>query len=66
MYELDEALQPIHADAQLGVRGRYLDPAGAAACDRGRQGADTGLAVHMTEARANGPFTRSKSSRVIA
>src|SRR3954447_23925214 len=30
VYELDDNLQPTRAQAELGVRGRYLDPQGAA------------------------------------
>ncbi len=35
VYELDADLQPVHTDAHLGVRGRYLDDAAAAAAIEG-------------------------------
>jgi len=35
VYDLDDDLAPRHADAQLGVRGRYLDPDGAAVAIEG-------------------------------
>ncbi len=74
VYELDGDLVPTEPDARLGVRGRYLDPDGAAR-DRRRQGADreadgagvtfTSAARHPNAAPASDPLARSKSSRVI-
>jgi 2,3-bisphosphoglycerate-dependent phosphoglycerate mutase len=45
VYELDTDMQPVHYDAQLGVRGRYLDPDGAA------------RAIEGVKAQTQGPST---------